>query len=136
MTDLGSQPSEDQAPGFIHSLKEAAALLSCMVHTRLDLLVAELDEERERLRQTVLLTLLMFCGISLGFILLTVFLVALFLVQGWLVALGVLTVVYLGVGIGAAAKLRQNIRNRPKLFAATLEELGKDRDLFQGDRRE
>ena len=66
----------------------------------------------------------------------TVFLVALFLVQGWLVALGVLTVIYLGVGIGAAAKLRQNIRNRPKLFAATLDELGKDRDLFQGDRRE
>ena len=136
MTDLGSQAGGDQAPGFIHSLKEAGALLSSMVHTRLDLLVAELDEERERLRQTVLLTLMMFCGISLGFILLTVFLVALFLVQGWLVALGVLTLVYLGVGIGAAAKLRQNIRNRPKLFAATLEELGKDRDLCQGDRRE
>ncbi len=136
MTDLGNRPGEDQAPGFISSLKEAAALLSSMVHTRLDLLVAELDEERERLRQTVLLTLLMFCGISLGFILLTVFLVALFLVQGWLVALGVLSLVYLGTGIGAAAKLRQNIRNRPKLFAATLDELGKDRDLFQGDRLE
>ena len=104
-----------------------------MVHTRFDLFVAELEEERERLRQTVLLTLLMFCGISLGFILLTVFLVALFLVQGWLVALGVLPWFISAFGIGAAAKLRQNIRNRPKLFAATLDELGKDRDLFQGD---
>ena len=136
MTDLGSQPGEDQAPGFIYSLKEAAALISSMVHTRLDLLVAELEEERERLRQTVLLILMMFLGISLGFILLTIFLVALFLAQGWLAALGILTLVYLGVGVGAAAKLRQNIRNRPKLFATTLEELGKDRDLCQGDRRE
>jgi uncharacterized membrane protein YqjE len=136
MTDLGSQPGEDESPGFIESLKEAAALVSSMVHTRLDLFVAELEEERERLRQTLLLTLLMFFGISLGFILLTIFLVALFLAQGWLAALGVLTLLYLGVGIGAATKLRQNIRNRPKLFAATLEELGKDRDLCQGDHRE
>jgi uncharacterized membrane protein YqjE len=136
MTDLGSQPGHDESPGFIQSFKEAAALLSSMVHTRLDLFVAELDEERERLRQTVLLTLMMFFGVGLGFILLSIFLVALFLVQGWLAALGVLTLLYLGVGIGAAAKLRQNIRNRPRLFAATLEELGKDRDLCQGDHRE
>ena len=107
-----------------------------MAHTRLDLFVAELDEEKERLRQTVLLTLLMFLGLSFGFILLTIFLVALFLVQGWLAALGVLTLIYLGIGVGAAGKLRSNIRNRPKLFAATLEELGKDRDFCQGVRRE
>ena len=136
MTDLGRQSGEDESAGFIQSVKEAAAVLSSMVHTRLDLLVAELEEERERLRQTVFLTLLMFVGISLGFILLTIFLTALFLAQGWLAALGVLTLVYLGVGLGAVAKLRQNIRNRPKLFAATLTELGKDRDLCRGDRRE
>lgn len=136
MTDLGSQPGKAESPGFIVSLKETAALVGSMVHTRLDLLVAELEEERERLRQTVVLTLVMFVGVSLGFILLTIFLVALFLVQGWLAALGVLTLVYLGAGIGAAAKLRQNIRNRPKLFATTLEELGKDRDFCRGDHRE
>jgi uncharacterized membrane protein YqjE len=136
MSELRSHPPGDEEPGFVQSIKQAAALISSMAHTRLDLFVAELDEEKERLRQTVLLTLLMFLGLSFGFILLTIFLVALFLVQGWLAALGVLTLIYLGIGVGAAGKLRSNIRNRPKLFAATLEELGKDRDFCQGVRRE
>lgn len=136
MSELGSHPAGDEVPGFVQSIKQAAALIGSMAHTRLELFVTELDEEKERLRQTVLLTLLMFVGLSFGFILLTIFLVALFLVQGWLAALGALTVVYLGAGIGAAVKLRHNIRHRPKLFGATLEQLAKDRDFCQGERRE
>jgi uncharacterized membrane protein YqjE len=62
--------------------------MSSAVHTRLELFVAELEEERERLKQALLLTLLLFFGLSLGFVLLNIFLVALFWQHGWIFAIG------------------------------------------------
>ena len=132
MAENGGSPGGDDAPSFVRSFKNALAVLSAMVHTRLDLFVAELEEERERLRQTLVLTLLSFFGLSLGFILLTIFLVVLFWERSWLIALGGLTALYLGVGIGAALKLRQKILTRSGLFPATLAELAKDRDHLRG----
>ena len=112
------------------------AATTSALHTRLELFVAELEEERERLKQTLLLTLLLFFGLSLGFILLTIFAVALFLQEGWLLALGGLAALYLGVGVVAALMLRQKILTRPGLFPATLAELAKDRDRFKASSSE
>jgi uncharacterized membrane protein YqjE len=110
--------------------------LSAALHTRLDLFATELEEERERLKHTLVLTLLLFFGLGLGFILLTIFLVALFWERGWLAALGALAAVYLAVGIAAAFKLRNRILTRPGLFPATLGELAKDRDRLRSSTRE
>jgi uncharacterized membrane protein YqjE len=80
--------------------------------------------------------LLLFFGISLGFILLNIFAVALFWERGWLFALGALAALYLGVGVIAGLMLRRKILTRPGLFPATLAELGKDRDRLKGSSRE
>jgi uncharacterized membrane protein YqjE len=136
MAEHRGSPAGDNAPSFAQSLKNALAALSAMLHTRLELFVTELEEERERLRQTLVLTLLSFFGLSLGFILLTIFLVALFWERGWRVAIGGLTALYLAIGIGAALKLRQKILSRSRLFPDTLAELGKDSDQLRGSRRE
>ena len=98
------------------------------MHTRLDLFVVELQEELERTKQTLALFLLLLCGVSLGFILLNVFLVALFWQNGWIAAIGILALVYLGVAAFAAVKLRKSILRPAGLFPATLAELAKDRD--------
>lgn len=124
------------AHGLLHTLKALLALFSAALHTRLDLFATELEEERERLKQTLVFTLLLFFGLGLGFILLTIFLAALFWERGWLAALGVLAVVYLAIGIAAAFKLRSRILTRPGLFPATLGELAKDRDRLRSSRRE
>ena len=118
-------------PGMLEGLKSFFAVLSSIVHTRLDLFVTELEEERERLRQILILTLLLFFGLSFGSILLTIFIVALLWEHGWIAALGCLSLVYLGVGIMAAIKLRSTFLTRPGLFRATLQELGKDRDRLR-----
>jgi len=136
MAENGGSPGGDDAPSFVRSFKDALAVLSAMLHTRLELFVTELEEERERLRQTLVLTLLSFFGVSLGFILLTIFLVALFWERGWLIAIGGLAALYLAVGLGAALKLRQKILSRSSLFPDTLAELAKDRDQLRGARRE
>ena len=133
MTDRDSGGSAD---GLWRALKALLAALSAALHTRLDLFATELEEERERLKQTLVLALLLFFGLGLGFILLTIFLVALFWERGWLAALGALGAVYLAVGIVAAFKLRSRMLSRPGLFPATLGELAKDRDRLRSSTRE
>jgi len=131
MFDSDRTAASSAEPGIFQGLKSLLAILSSMLHTRLDLFAAELEEERERLRQILLLTLLLFFGLSLGFILLTIFIVALFWDRGWIAALGCLSLVYLGIGTAAAIKLRSAFLTRPGLFSATLQELGKDRDRLR-----
>lgn len=121
---------------MVELFKRTLAVLSAILHTRLELFVTELEEQRERLKQALILTLLAFFGLSLGFILLTIFLVVLFWERGWLVALGGLAALYLGVGIAAALMLRRKILARTGLFSASLEELAKDRDHLRGSYHE
>jgi uncharacterized membrane protein YqjE len=124
------------SPGFFPSLRGLLAILSSALHTRLELFVTELEEERERLKQTLVLMLLLFFGLSFGFILLNIFIVAIFWEQGWIAAIGCLAAVYLAIGIVAALKLRGSLLQRPGLFPATLAELGKDRDHLRAPSRE
>ena len=123
-------------PGILHGFKTALAVLTSMFHTRLDLFVTELEEERERLKQTLVLTLLSLFTLTFGFILLTIFIVALFWERGWIAAIGFLGAVYLIIGVSAAAKLRNAILTRPRMFPATLQEIGKDRDRMRASSRE
>ncbi|HEY2921166.1 MAG TPA: phage holin family protein [Candidatus Binatia bacterium] len=136
MADRDSTPDTGGSPGFFHSFRGLLAILSSALHTRLDLFVAELEEERERLKQTLVLMLLLFFGLSFGFILLTIFIVAIFWEQGWIAAVGCLAAFYLGIGIVAFLKLRSALLQRPGLFPATLAELGKDRDHLRTSSRE
>ncbi len=134
-TASSSGPAEG-SPGLLQSLKAALAALSAAFHTRLALFVTELEEERERLKQTLVLTLLVFFGLSFGLILLTIFIVAVFWERGWIAAIGCLAGLYLLIGIVAALKLRSALLTRPGLFPATLSELAKDRDRLRGSRHE
>ena len=132
----GDGASDERSASPSESFKALVAAISATVHTRLELFVAELEEERERLKQAFLFTLLLFFGFSLGFILLNIFLVALFWTQGWILAIGGLAALYLAVGIVAAALLRRKLLTRTGLFPATLAELGKDRARLKASSRE
>ena len=135
MSDRGSGPEEGSS-SFSEPFKTALAVLSAALHTRLELFVTELEEERERLKQTLTLTLLAIFGISFGLILFTIFIVALFWEKGWIPAIGILSVVYFSIAVVAALRLRSAILKRTGLFPATLAELGKDRDHLKASARE
>jgi uncharacterized membrane protein YqjE len=122
----------NRSSGFLENFKTLLATASTALHTRLELFLTELEEERERLKQTLLLTLLLFFGLSFGIVLLTIFAVAFFWERGWILALGGLAALYLGIGVGAGLMLRKKILTRPGLFPATLSELGKDRNRLRG----
>jgi len=117
-----------QPPGFSEALKSVFGALGAALHTRFELFVTELEEEREKFKRILLLSLLGAVGLSFGFILLVVFLAAVFIVNGWLIALGALAALFLVIGTIAMVMLRSVFRKREGLFPATLAELGKDRD--------
>ena len=126
MNDSGSNLGQDGASNFFHPLKLFLAGLGSALHTRLDLFVTELEEERERLKQSLILAVLLIFGLAFGFALINIFVVALFWQHGWVAAIGLLALFYFAVACVAALKLRSAILRRPGLFPVTLTELGKD----------
>ena len=101
------------------------------VHTRLELLSVEFQEEK--LRLSGLLLNLMLCALMLGFglVFLAVFLTVLWWEEYRLVALGVATVVFIGGALLTASNAARELRRGSRLFAASLAELARDRDALQ-----
>jgi len=112
-------------------LQSALAALSSGLHTRLELAVTELEEEGERLKHALLLTLVVFFAFGVGIILLTLFVIVLFWEGGRIYVLGALAFLYLGAGLSAAWMLRNLVRSRPRLFSTTFAELAKDRERLR-----
>lgn len=119
--------------GLMGSLKRLTSSLLAILATRLALLVNELQEERLRLTQLLLLGVIVAFCIGTGLILLNAFIVVLFWDDHRLVALGTLTLVYLVAGAVVAMVLRSRARAGTKLFAASLAELEKDRHALRGE---
>jgi uncharacterized membrane protein YqjE len=136
MNDADSNLAQDGSSSFFQTLKILLADLGSALHTRLDLFVTELEEERERLKQALILAVLVIFGLAFGFALINIFLVALFWERGWIAAIGVLALLYFGIAFGAALKLRSAILRRSGLFPATLAELGKDCEQLRKSLRE
>ena len=101
-----------------------------IVHTRLQLLVTELEEDRQHLFELIILALVTLFCLGVGVILATVLLVLVYWDSHPLLVLGILTCAYLGAGALALAWALRKIRRRPRLLAQSLAELAKDRQLL------
>lgn len=114
--------------GLLASLRRLLATAIEIVQTRLELFSIELEEEGLRLRELLLYALVALFFLGFGVLLFTLLVVVLFWDTYRLPVLGGLAVLYLAIGIGAALRVRHTLRTRPRLFAATLGEFGKDRE--------
>ena len=114
------------APGLFSSLKRLWRVVLATAHNRLELLLVELEEERRRTIEALLLTVAV---AVLGLMMLIVGSFAL-VVLCWedhrLVALSGLILFYLLATVGAAWRLRVRLRNWQS-FSATVAELRKDK---------
>jgi uncharacterized membrane protein YqjE len=120
------------ATGVIDSIRSFLATWVAVVKTRVEIVSIELEEQREWMQQIVLLAVAALFGISLGLILMTLFVVVLFWeTEGRLWVLGGFTLVYLGGGVGLGLFLRHKLKTKPRIFAATAAELGKDYTALQ-----
>ena len=108
-------------------VRELARSLLSFVLTRTRLAATELEEQALRLVEILLwlAVALFFLGIAIVFAALLVVLV--FWDSNRLLAAGLLAALFVSIGAGAALIARQRLRERPKLLAATLAELERDR---------
>jgi uncharacterized membrane protein YqjE len=126
-----SETGPTDEPGFFKSLKSIVATLAALLHTRLELASTELEEELERLKRVLLLAAIsLFCA-GVGIVLVTVFVVAVFWDTHRFVVLGACAALYLIAGVMLALAARRSVTGRPRLFAATISELGKDREHLE-----
>ena len=119
------------AEGLLDSLRNLARTFIAILQTRLEIFASELDEQRELLARIALLAAVAAFCLALAVILLVLFIVVLFWDTNRLLAIGALAGVFSAGGVISLLMLRIAVKQRPKLLAATLAELRKDRSKLE-----
>lgn len=119
------------APGIIASLRSLGANAVGIIRTRLELLANELEEERVRTIEILVLGLVaMFCA-CLTLLLVTVWIVIALWDHYRLITIAVLALAYFCAAVVALRVLKSKADQRSKLFSASLAELRRDHDLLR-----
>ncbi|MES2070223.1 MAG: phage holin family protein [Pseudomonadota bacterium] len=118
---------------IVDSIARLASTLLDVLHTRLELVSVEVEEELARYASYLVLVLIaLFCAgiaVLLGILLV----IALFWDSHRLQVLLTLIAVFGGAAIGLGLWLRQALRSKPRLLGHTLAELGKDKSALQAE---
>lgn len=120
--------------GLLQSIKHLGRTLLGAAQTRLEIFATEIEEERVRLEQMLLIAL----GAAFCVVMGVVLCIALIVIYYWdthrLAAVGILAAVFLAAGAALGLILRDKAKTRPKPFAITRGELAKDRAMLQEPR--
>ncbi len=109
-------------------MKELAATLLAIAHTRLELFSLELEEEWVRASSILTWSLVaLFCG-GIGVVFATLFLVFALWKTHPLLALGIPAVLFFLIAGLSWRVVTAKLREKPRPFAASLAELAKDRE--------
>lgn len=122
-----AEESRAAAGELFESLKALSASLVSIAHTRLELLSTDIAEEREHVISLLAMGLLALFCLGVGIVLLAILIAVAFWESHRLMALGGLAAFFLAAGAGVAWLAMHKARTRPRLFAASLAELSKDR---------
>jgi uncharacterized membrane protein YqjE len=114
--------------GLLTSLKQLVATLVAVLQTRLELLANEVQAEKLRLTQLLLLCISALFFLACAVLLLTVLVVVALWDTHRLLAIGGFAALYLGMGVGFALAARARASAGTQLFVASLAEFEKDRD--------
>jgi uncharacterized membrane protein YqjE len=125
--------SEHEAPqpGPLDSLRALGATFIALVGTRAELLVVELREETERRKSMLVLAGVAAVFLALGLLLVAFLVVVVFWDTHRIIATAAVTLVYLGIGAWALARLKEKARTSPPPFEATLAEFAKDLEMLK-----
>jgi len=120
-----------KSPGVLASLGGLGAAALGILQTRLQLLANELEEQGLHALQLVVLAAAgLFCAAA-GMVLLTAWVVIALWEHYRLLTVACLALVYFAGAALALRALKTRIAERPKLFAASLAELERDRELLR-----
>ena len=117
--------------GLLHSIKDLAQTLLGAAQTRLSILATEIEEERARLEQMLLVALAAAFCLAMGIVLCVALVVLYYWDTHRLAAVGLLAAGFLAAGVVLGLILRNKTKTRPKPFAITRGELAKDRAMLR-----
>ena len=112
--------------GLLHSIRNLAGTLLGAAQTRLEILSTEIEEERLRLEQLLLITLAAAICLGMALLLGVAFVVIYFWDTHRLLTLGLLAAAFLAAAAVLAWVLRAKVKSRSRPFAVTRSELSKD----------
>ncbi|OGA69506.1 MAG: hypothetical protein A3G83_01260 [Betaproteobacteria bacterium RIFCSPLOWO2_12_FULL_68_20] len=117
--------------GVLSPVRHLARTLLSFVETRARLAANEVEEQWLRLTEVVIwgLAALLCAGVAL--VMLSLIVVLLFRDGERLLAAGLVAAAWIAAAVACALVMRARRRQRPKLLAATLAELQKDRERFE-----
>jgi len=129
MTDSGPGPEGDAPRGGVFaSLQHALATLVALAHTRLDLAVTEVEEQRERLLSLLLWGVGAVVLSAAALLLCTLALVVVFWDTHRILAAGAVAAASLIIAALAIRGFLLRAKTRPRLFQHTLDELARDHE--------
>ena len=115
--------------GLLASLRGLVHTLIAILRTRLALVASDLEEQAAYLSQILVFALVCAMGVFFATALGITFVIAAFW-DVWaqrLIAIGVLFALFLALALWSLVAIRTRLAQRPKLLAATLAELDKDK---------
>jgi uncharacterized membrane protein YqjE len=130
VTPGGGERKATAARGLLGSLMQLARTFFATLHSRAELFALEAARERARVVRLVLLALAALFCMLLAAITATLFIIAAFWDSHRLIAIGLLTFGYAGIGVGLVIAARKEAARASHPFSSTLEQLRKDRDAF------
>ncbi len=117
--------------GLLQSLRRVVSTLVEILHDRVELITTELEEQKLRAGEIAVASFLTLFFLSLAIIFGTLAVVVVFWDNYRLPVLAGFAILYLVLGLIAALVWRARARARPRLLAATLAELARDRDALR-----
>lgn len=113
--------------GLYASVKGLLGTSLTLLQTRIQLLATELEEERQRILALLLWAAVAVLAMGAGLVFLAVFLTVLLWDSHRLLALGLFSAIFLGLGLSAICLSWRLARTPSGLFQASLTELSRDR---------
>lgn len=130
-TDQQTENSSGLVSGLLNSIAHVAATVLSMLHTRLELLAVELQEEAQHVVSTLWWSLLALLVSGMGLLLAGVTVIIIFWDTHRILAAVCVTGTFLAIALLASLVVLRKIRNHPRMLQGTLEELKRDQALLR-----
>ena len=115
---------------LLSSIKNLASTGASIAQTRLELLSVDVQIARNKLISLLVMIVSALFFLFFGLVMLALLIVIYSWESDRMTALGILTTVFISVGLILASLITQSLRTMPKLFEASITELVKDREAL------
>lgn len=125
--------ADSHHPGVLHSVRRVVETMADMARSRLELASIELGETFERLVTSLIIAFMAVLLLGAALVALSALIVFAVAEERRALVLAAMAAIYLLIGLGMLAWLRNYLRSWPTLLSATLAELQQDSRVLRGD---